>query len=607
MSPLVSFSGYNPDFLMRQAFVASLLVTLYDICLPLNLIGNSMMWGTLSLTAYVHGAGKCIEENMLAVNAICFVTTSVLIILGNVVFTQMVEHEMHMLTTQSVLKASDSILQGICDAVIVIDHELKVIDGAQSVANMLMMTPSKIHGESVLSLIPAEDRERFAGMVRDARSSATPGPCTAFNASLKDSVAISCNVEALCVKFLQAGSGDELFLIGFREAPDLPAAPLLKSSPNAARQSRRSPPQPPPAAGLAEPPQGTGSARCDDDLAAQDGISNGASFSSGRSSDSDDACAPTVCQSSAVWFDPSSPEFDLVKSSVEFRMLTGFTEEEMADVGGVLTWVRSNQRDDFASWVRNVAASAQSRQSRHCDAVSGVKLCITCEKHRAQFQAEVHLMTCWPKVTSNTLKLVVRVQQKTNLNTRKAPETLDASSDADEFPSHKGGNRARSCDFEVRDSGLKVEFVLGVGEDPYDPMMITRRISPGLQLLLGTADTGQDMCDLFSSRDIEHLETWFHNEYMGWSGDGQTDSTTSLWCGLTIPALATLGIRLKVNCRLTFQEGASDMCLVIQKMRWLPRIAKVNSRSAPKALGTPARADSVRLRRLRAAGDVESL
>ena len=150
-------------------------------------------------------------------------------------------------------------------------------------------------------------------------------------------------------------------------------------------------------------------------------------------------------------------------------------------------------------------------------------------------------------------------------------------------------------------------FAVGEGENQDDPMMITRGISPGLQLLLGTADHGQDMCDLFSKTDSENLEAWFHNEYMGWSGDGQTDSTTSLWCVLSMPALARYGIRLEGNCRLTFQGGDSDMRLVIQKMRWLPRAARVKTRPEPRALGTPAKADPARLRRLRESGDVVNL
>jgi hypothetical protein len=322
--------------------------------------------------------------------------TSAWIVLCNVVFTQGVIREVQILTAQSELKAADSILQGTCDAVIVLDQKLKVTHGAQSVANMLMMTPSKIQGESVLSLIATEeDRERFAEMVHGSQSSAIPGPCTAFNTSLKDSAAISFNVEALCVKYLQADGGDESFLIGFREAPDLPEIPFLTDFSSSAQRSRHPLSRPLPAPQLAESPQALGSARGEDNLAAQDVISNGASSSTGRSSDSDDACTPTGCRPPAVWFDPNSRDFELVKSSAEFRMLAGFSEEEMAELAGVLTWVRNEQRDAFASWVRNFADSTQNRESRNRDVVAGVKFCIVYGKHKAQFQAEVRLETGW--------------------------------------------------------------------------------------------------------------------------------------------------------------------------------------------------------------------
>ncbi|CAK0903101.1 unnamed protein product [Prorocentrum cordatum] len=113
---------------------------------------------------------------------------------------------MQTLTTKSELKAANSI-QGTCDAVIVLDQELKVIHGEQSVANMLMLTPSKVQSESETPskvLIAEEERDRLAEMVHGARSSAMPGPYAAFNTSLKDSAAIPCSVEAMCVKHLQA-------------------------------------------------------------------------------------------------------------------------------------------------------------------------------------------------------------------------------------------------------------------------------------------------------------------------------------------------------------------------------------------------------------------
>eukprot|EP00959_Pyramimonas_sp_CCMP1952_P088531 1852283-Pyramimonas_sp.AAC.1 len=70
-----------------------------------------------------------------------------------------------------------------------------------------MLTPSKVQSESETPskvLIAEEERDRLAEMVHGARSSAMPGPYAAFNTSLKDSAAIPCSVEAMCVKHLQA-------------------------------------------------------------------------------------------------------------------------------------------------------------------------------------------------------------------------------------------------------------------------------------------------------------------------------------------------------------------------------------------------------------------
>jgi len=606
LSPLVVSSGYNPEWLIRRALWAAGVLTLYDICLPLNLLGNCMMWGSFLLTAHVRGSGECNASGIMGTIVACWLVASMWIALCNVVFIQGVVREMQMLTAQSERNAADSILQGICDVVVILDQELKVTHGAESVATMLMMSPLKIQGQSVLSLIPTEeDRERFAEMVRGSRSSAIPGPCTAFNTSLKDSGAISFNVEALCVKYLQADGGDESFLIGFREAADLPEHRVLTNFSSSARRSRH--PQPPPAAQFVESPQAMGSSRGEDDLAAQDGSWDGASSSTERSSDNDDACTPTGCRPPAVWFDPGSPEFELVKSSAEFRMLTGFTEEEMADLGGVLTWVRNEQRGIFERWVRNFADSTQDQESRHRDAVTVVKFCIVYGKHKAQFQAEVRLETCWSEANSKTLKLVVhgfRARQKTQRQTRRTGEIPDDSSDADEPTSHEGERRARSRDFEVRESGLEVECDVGEGDNDDDPLWVTRRISPGLQLLLGTASTGQDVGDIFVKTEKEKIEIWLDDEYARRAVDDQT-SATSLWCFLAMPALQRFGVCLEVNCRLTFQRGDPGMCIVIQKTRWstVKRLAKTNVRRGPGALGTPARVGSARLQ---AAGAVAS-
>jgi hypothetical protein len=304
-----------------------------------------------------------------------------------------------------------------------------------------------------------------------------------------------------------------------------------------------------------------------------------------------------------VWFDASSSEFELIKSSADFRMLTGFTEEEMAGLGGVLTWVRNEQRDSFASWVRNFADGTQNRERRPRDAVAGVKMCIASANHKAQFQAEVHLETCWSEATSKTLKLVVhgfRARQKTKRNTRRTGETRDDSSDSDEATSHEGERRVRSRDFEVRDSGLEVRCDVGEGENDDDPLWVTRRISPGLQLLLGTADTGQEVSDLFAKTEEEKLETWLHDEYVGSEESGQTFSTNSLWCFLAMPALERLGVCLEANWRITFQrKDTRSMHLVMQRMRW-STVKRPSAKTTAKhvrrgPLGTPARVDPARL------------
>ncbi|CAK0824228.1 unnamed protein product, partial [Prorocentrum cordatum] len=607
LSPLVISAGpgYNPEWYIRRALYASGMFTLYDISLPLNIVGNSAMWGSLFVTGLVHGEGECSGDDVMGTIVACWLGMIAWSVLCSVVFIEGVIREVLMLTVKSELKAADSILQGTCDAVVVLDQELRVTQGAESVANMLMMSPSKIQGESVLLLIATEeDRERFVQMVRGARSSAVPGPCTAFNTSLKDSAAISCTVEALCVKYLQADGGGESFLLGFREG-DLPAVPFQTNFSSSAPRSRRPRPPPPPAAQSVEYLQATSSARSADDLAAQDGSSDGASSSTGQSSDSDDACTPTGCRPPAVWFDPSSPELELVKSSAEFRMLTGFTEEEMANLGGVLTWVRNEQREAFAIWVRNFADGTQNQESQISDARAGVKLCIACEKHKSQFQAEVHLETCWSKANSRTLKLVVhgfRARQK-NTNkgkSRRTRELRSNSSDSDEATPREGTTRVRSNDFEVRDSGLHVLCDIGEGQNDNDPLVVTRSISPGLQLLLGTGDSGQDVCDLFAQTETDGLETWLHDGYFAWFQCNDENSATRRWFSLAIPALETLGVRIEVNCRLTFQLGDSGMCLEIQRIRWssMEGFARARARRRPRTVGTPARVDSARLQAL---------
>ncbi|CAK0868952.1 unnamed protein product [Prorocentrum cordatum] len=606
LSPLVmSFGGpeSNPEWYIRRALYASGMFSLYDISLLINIVGNCSMWGSLFVTAVVHGGdGTCSGEDVLGTIVACWLGIIAWTVLCNVVFIDGVIREVQILTVQRELKAADSILQGTCDAVVVLDQGLKVTQGAESVANMLMMSPPKIQGESVLSLIATEEeRERFEDMVRGARSSAFPGPCTAFNTSLKDSVAISCTVEALCVKYLQADGGGESFLLGFREA-DLPAVPRLTTFSSSVPRSRRSRPPPPPAEQLVEHPQAMRSARSTDALAAQDDSSDGASSSTGQSSDSDDACTPTGCRPPALWFDPSSPEFELVKSSAEFRMLTGFTDEEMTNLGGVLTWVRNEQREAFATWVRNFADGTQNQESQRSDARAGVKLCIESEKHKAQFQAEVHLETCWSKAIPMTLKLVVhgfRARQK-NTNkgrSRRTRERRDDSSDADEATPHEGKRRVRSEDFEVRDSGLHVQCDIGNGESDNDPLVVTRSISPGLQLLLGTGDSGQDVCDLFAQTEVDRLESWLHEEYFARSQRNDASSATSHWFSLKMPALETLDVRIEVNCRLAFQRGDLGMCLVIQRMRWSPikGLTRAKTRRRPRTVGTPARVDSAML------------
>ncbi|CAK0854061.1 unnamed protein product [Prorocentrum cordatum] len=609
LSPLVITSGYNPEWYIRRALWVSGTFTCYDIFLPLNILGNCMIWGSLLLTAHVHGSGACNNEDTMGTIMACFLGISAWTILCNVIFIQGVFGEMQTLTAKSELKAANSILQGTCDAVIVLDQELKVTHGEQSLANMLMMTPSKVQGESVLTLIAEEERERFAGMVRDARSSAMPGPCTAFNTSLKDSAAIPCRAEAMCVKYLQADGGNESFLIGFREAPDLPAMPFPTKFPSPAPRSGRPRPRQPPAARLAEAPsRPLGSSRGEGDLAAKDSFPDGASSSTDQSSDSDGTGTRTGCRPPVVWFDPGSIEFTLVKSSAEFRMLTGFTKEEMADLGGVLTWVRKEQRDDFAKWVRDFADSNQNRVSRHCDAVAGVKFCIECEKHRAQFEAEVHLETGWSDADSKTFKLVVhgfRAKEKTQGKTRRIERTNDDYSGSDGTSSHQGDRSVRGRrerDFVVHDSLLEVMCDVGEGDNDDDPLMITRSISPGLQLLLGTAETGQDVCYLFSTAEKDHVETWLHDAYIRRSDGGQTSAASSLWCFIAVPALEILGVALEVNLTVKFSRADTGMCLVVQRLRWSPlkRRAKARVRSVPRADGTPARLLSARLS---AAGD----
>jgi len=281
----------------------------------------------------------------------------------------------------------------------------------------------------------------------------------------------------------------------------------------------------------------------------------------------------------------------MVKTSAKFRMLTGFTKEEMADLGGVLTWLRKEQRDAFASWVRNFDGSNQNHKSQQGDRVAGVRFCIVSGKHKAQFQAEVQLETCESDATSKIFKLMVhgfRARQKTK---RKTTGTREATA-------HEGERRVRRPDFEVRDSGLEVVCDIGEGENDDDPLFVTRSISPGLQLLLGTADTGQDVCTLFAKTETDKLEIWLNDELVGRPEDGHTSSTNSLWCLVAMPAVESLGVYLEVNCRLTFQHGDRGGCLVIQKMRWstATRSAKAKVRRRPQVSGTPARVDSARLR-----------
>ncbi|CAK0892422.1 unnamed protein product [Prorocentrum cordatum] len=206
----------------------------------------------------------------------------------------------------------------------------------------------------------------------------------------------------------------------------------------------------------------------------------------------------------------------------------------------ILTWVRKEQRDAFTKWVRDFADSTQNRKSRPCYAAAGVKFCTECEKHKALFKAEVHLETGWSDVVSKTFNFVVhgfRAKQETKGKTRKTQRANDDSSDTDGTPSHEGEMNVRRREFLVRDSALEVmcDVVECVNDD--DPLMITSLISPGLQLLIGTTETGQDVCHLFAKAQDAEIETWLHDAYVSRAEGGQASSTNSFWCFLAMPAL----------------------------------------------------------------------
>ena len=117
------------------------------------------------------------------------------------------------------LSAVSALLLGFCDAVIEVDHMLRLTDDSRQFSTLLLhghgISAGSLTGSEFLTFFHHEDRQRIFDALTDC-SSMKP---LALNARMLDCLGNSVKVEILYTSFHNAG-GEECLLIGMREFQD---------------------------------------------------------------------------------------------------------------------------------------------------------------------------------------------------------------------------------------------------------------------------------------------------------------------------------------------------------------------------------------------------
>eukprot|EP00928_Gymnodinium_smaydae_P075209 TRINITY_DN5820_c0_g2_i1.p1 TRINITY_DN5820_c0_g2~~TRINITY_DN5820_c0_g2_i1.p1 ORF type:complete len:501 (-),score=27.63 TRINITY_DN5820_c0_g2_i1:343-1779(-) len=127
--------------------------------------------------------------------------------------------------SDSVSCALKSVLGSICDVVLELDDEMRIIDSAQSLALMLMRRSSRsLQGSHVKDFLTDEnDVEKFK---KFARSNSSEGflPIVPFHTRLKDRLGNNIDVEIFQCPFRYSLTNKDRYIVGVREFGDISSA-----------------------------------------------------------------------------------------------------------------------------------------------------------------------------------------------------------------------------------------------------------------------------------------------------------------------------------------------------------------------------------------------